>query len=237
MYEINIPEFEGPLDLLLHLIKKDNISINDISIENITNQYLAYLNKMENLNLNIASEYLVMSAELIYIKSLSLLPKMENEEEEEDLRENLINRLVEYEQYKNITSTFKRLEETRKDVFTKSPSNLLEYKDEENNIDYGVDLNDLICALNSFLNEKKLEKPLKTKVTNKEYSVSKRSIEIKNILKEKKKVNFVDLFDVFSKEYVVVTFLSILSMARNQEIDIEQEQNFKNIIIKEKGVL
>lgn len=237
MYEINIPEFEGPLDLLLHLIKKDNISINDISIENITNQYLAYLNKMENLNLNIASEYLVMSAELIYIKSLSLLPKMENEEEEEDLRENLINRLVEYEQYKNITSTFKRLEETRKDVFTKSPSNLLEYKDEENNIDYGVDLNDLICALNSFLNEKKLEKPLKTKVTNKEYSVSKRSIEIKNILKEKKKVNFVDLFDIFSKEYVVVTFLSILSMARNQEIDIEQEQNFKNIIIKEKGVL
>ena len=235
MYEINIPEFEGPLDLLLHLIKKDNISINDISIENITNQYLAYLNKMENLNLNIASEYLVMSAELIYIKSLSLLPKMENEEEEEDLRENLINRLVEYEQYKNIT--FKRLEETRKDVFTKSPSNLLEYKDEENNIDYGVDLNDLICALNSFLNEKKLEKPLKTKVTNKEYSVSKRSIEIKNILKEKKKVNFVDLFDIFSKEYVVVTFLSILSMARNQEIDIEQEQNFKNIIIKEKGVL
>lgn len=236
MYEINIPEFEGPLDLLLHLIKKDNININDISIENITKQYLDYINKMEEMNLNVASEYLVMASELMLIKSISLLPKVENEEEEEDLKENLINRLIEYEQYKNITSTFKELEGIRKDVFTKMPSDLLEYKEEDSNVDYGVDLNDLINALNNFLEQKELEKPLNTKVTNKEYSVSKRSMEIKNILKEKKKVNFTDLFDIVTKEYVVVTFLSILSMARKQEIDIEQEENFKNIIIKEKGV-
>lgn len=236
MYEINIPEFEGPLDLLLHLIKKDNININDISIENITKQYLDYINKMEEMNLNVASEYLVMASELMLIKSISLLPKVENEEEEEDLKENLINRLIEYEQYKNITSTFKELEGIRKDVFTKMPSDLLEYKEENSNVDYGVDLNDLINALNNFLEQKELEKPLNTKVTNKEYSVSKRSMEIKNILKEKKKVNFTDLFDIVTKEYVVVTFLSILSMARKQEIDIEQEENFKNIIIKEKGV-
>lgn len=236
MYEINIPEFDGPLDLLLHLIKKDNISITDISIDDITKQYLDYINKMEEMDLNIASEYLSLSAELMYIKSLSLLPKVESNEEEEDPKENLINRLIEYEQYKNITSTFKELEGIRKDVFTKMPSDLLEYKEENSNIDYGVDLNDLINALNNFLEQKELDKPLNTKVTNKEYSVSKRSMEIRNILKEKKKVNFIDLFDIVTKEYVVVTFLSILSMTRKQEIDIEQEENFKNIIIKEKGV-
>lgn len=236
MYEINIPEFDGPLDLLLHLIKKDNISITDISIDDITKQYLDYINKMEEMNLNVASEYLVMASELMLIKSISLLPKVENEIEEEDPKENLINRLIEYEQYKNITSTFKELEGIRRDVFTKMPSDLLEYKEKDSNVDYGVDLNDLINALNNFLEQKELEKPLNTKVTNKEYSVSKRSMEIKNILKEKKKVNFTDLFDIITKEYVVVTFLSILSMARKQEIDIEQEENFKNIIIKEKGV-
>ncbi len=237
MYKINIPEFDGPLDLLLHLIKKDNINITDISIDSITKQYLDYINEMEAMNLNIASEYLVMSAELLYIKSLSLLPKVENDEEdEEDPKEKLINRLIEYEQYKNITNTFKELEGIRKDVFTKMPSNLLEYKDENVNIDYGVNLNDLVNALNNFLEQKQLDKPLNTKVTNKEYSVSKRSLEIKNILKEKKKVNFTDLFDIVTKEYVVVTFLSILSMTRKQEIIIEQEENFKNIIIKEKGV-
>ena len=101
---------------------------------------------------------------------------------------------------------------------------------------YGIDLNDLLQALSKFLEQKELEKPLNTKITNKEYSVSKRSSEIRNILKRKKKVNFTDLFEVFTKEYVVITFLSILTMSRKQEIEIEQEHNFKNIIIKEKGV-
>ena len=81
-YEVNINEFEGPLDLLLHLIKKSNISINEISIDEITKQYLEYINKMEELNLDIASEYLVMAAELIEIKSSSLLPRQEIEEDE-----------------------------------------------------------------------------------------------------------------------------------------------------------
>ena len=103
-------------------------------------------------------------------------------------------------------------------------------------IDYGIDLNDLICALNNFLEQKQLEKPLNTKITNKEYSISIRSHEIRSILKKKKKVNFIDLFEVYNKEYIVITFLSILAMSRKQEIEIEQEQNFKNIVIKEIGV-
>ena len=237
-YNIDIPEFEGPLDLLLHLIKQSNIDIYDISIDDITKQYLDYINKMEEMNLNIASEYLVMAAELIEMKSNSLLPKKEVEEDdyEEDPKEKLINRLLEYEVYKNITNTFKELEEYRHEVYTKERDSLIEYQDINRNVDYGVNLDDLINALNKFLKEKELNKPLNTKVTTKEYSIHKRSNEIRNIIKRKKKVNFTELFDVVTKEYVVITFLSILNMTRKQEITIEQDNNFKDIIIKEKGV-
>ena len=236
-YEININEFQGPLDLLLHLIKQSNVNINEISNDEITKQYLDYIKRMEELNLDIASEYLVMAAELIEIKSSSLLPKndIEDDEFEEDPKEKLINRLLEYEQYKKMTDTFKELEEYRQEIYTREPDNLLDYKDNEE-ADYGVDLNDLLEALSKFLEQKELDKPLNTKITNKEYSVSIRSSEIRNILKKKKKINFTDLFEVYTKEYVVITFLSILAMSRKQEIEIEQENNFKNIIIKEKGV-
>ena len=235
-YEININEFQGPLDLLLHLIKKENISINEISIDKITKQYLDYIKKMEELNLDIASEYLVMAAELIEIKSSSLLPKqdIEDDEFEEDPKEKLINRLLEYEQYKKMTDTFKELEEYRHEIYTREPDTLLDFKDDSED-DYGVDLSDLLSALSKFLEQKELDKPLNTKITNKEYSVSIRSNEIRNILKTKKKVNFTELFEIFTKEYVVITFLSILAMSRKQEIEIEQEDNFKNIVIKEKG--
>ena len=135
-----------------------------------------------------------------------------------------------------MTNTFKELEEYRHEIYTREPDNLLDYKDTEET-DYGVDLSDLLSALSKFLEQKELDKPLNTKITNKEYSVSIRSSEIRNILKTKKKVNFTDLFEVFTKEYVVITFLSILAMSRKQEIEIEQEHNFKNIIIKEKGAI
>ena len=234
-YEVTIDGFDGPLDLLLHLIKKSNIDIVDININDVTKQYLDYINKMEELNLDVASEYLVMAAELIEIKSNSLLPKPEVEEEEEDPRERLIKRLLEYEQYKKVTEEFKEYEKTRQEVFTREPDNLNEFK-EKKKIDYGVDLNDLLEAFKSFINEKENDKPLNTKITNKEYSITKRCAEIKTILKKKKKVDFRELFEVYNREYVVITFLSILSMARTGDIVIEQESNFNNIVIKEKGV-
>lgn len=239
-YKIEIPEFEGPLDLLLHLIKQDNIDIKDISINRVTKQYLEYIQMMEDMNLNIASEYLVMAAELIEIKSSSLLPCKEvtEDEYEEDPKEQLIRRLLEYEQYKNLTKTFKELENIRSEVYTKEPDNLLEYKDNNEYIDYGVDLNDLINTLNKFLSEKELTKPLNTKVTNKEYSIGKRSVEIRDIIRKNRKMNFLDLFkETINKEYIIVTFLAILSMSKKQEIEIVQENNFKDIIIKERNLL
>ena len=230
---IDIPEFEGPLDLLLHLIKKDNIDIQNINIEKITKQYMEYINLMEELNLNIASEYLVMAAELLEIKSTSLLPQQIVEEDnyEQNTKENLIKKLLNYEQYKNISTKFKEFEEYRNEIYTKEPSILLDIN-EENSVDYGVTLNDLIDAFSKFMKQKELSKPLNTKITNKEYSVGKRCNEIKKLLNKNEKLDFKDLINDFSKEYIVVTFLAILSMSKNLEIVIEQQNNFKNIILK-----
>ena len=232
-YEIKIDEFEGPLDLLLHLIKKSNIDIYDISLEEITNQYLDYINNMKELNLDIASEYLVMASELLEYKSKSLLPKKENVEDEyeEDPKEELIKRLVDYKKYKEITSTFKNLESIRSNIYTKSPSNISEYSDNLVNND-NVSVDDLIGAFKKFIERKNYEKPINTKITTKELSVSERIIEIRNKLKINNSINFIDLFDKYNKSYVVITFLSILEMSKNKEIKIVQEDNFSTIIIK-----
>ena len=236
--EFKIHDFEGPLDLLLHLIKESKMDIMDIEIEKITDQYVEFLQEQEKMNLEVSSEYLVLASELIEIKSKLLIPRETLDEESDmiDPREELINRLLEYEAYKNMTSSFRTLEEFRHEVYTKERNSLLEYKDNDKNVDYGISLEDLVNALNKFLEKKELKKPLDTKITNKEYSVHKRSEEIRNILKKRKKINFTELFDIASKDYIVVTFLSILNMTRKQEITIEQDNNFTNIIIKEKGV-
>ena len=232
-YVTKINEFEGPLDLLLHLIKKSNIDIYDISLSDITDQYLEYIHQMEELNLDIASEYLVMATELLEYKSRSLIPKkIEVDKEEEDPKEELIKRLVDYKKYKEITSEFKKLEDIRSEIYTKTPSNINEYDEKViNNSELSV--NDLISAFKKFIDRKEYEKPLNTKITTKELSVSDRIIKIKEILKTKNEVNFIDLFDKLTKDYVVVTFLSILEMSKNKEIEIKQDNNFGNIIIKE----
>lgn len=231
-YKIMINEFEGPMDLLLHLIKKNNIDIIDISIDEITKQYLSYIEAMEKLNLDIASEYLITASELLEIKSSKLLPKREDEENiEEDLEQQFINRLVEYKQYKEITGQFKNLEESRKEIYTKLPESLNQYR-ENKEMDLGdISLDDLVNAFSKFLSRKELEKPLNTKITTKEYSINERNTEIRNILKKKKKVNFTELFDVYRKDYVVVTFLSILALAKRQEIEIKQDNNFNEIYL------
>lgn len=231
-YNIELPEFEGPLDLLLHLIKQDNISIFDISIDKITKQYLDYIHKMEELNLNIASEYLVMASDLLQIKSKTLLPKKDNEEDEEDPREELINRLINYQNYKDSIEKLRSYEALRKEVYTKEPT-LEEYKSDEHDNSLNITLDDLVNALSKFLQDKERAKPLATKITNKEYSVGKRSTEIRDILRVKKKMNFVELFDELSKDYIVVTFLAILDMSKRQELSIVQENNFENIVLEE----
>lgn len=241
-YSIKIDAFEGPLDLLLHLIKKDNIKIIDIDIDKITKQYLDYINKMEELNIDVASAYLVMASELLEIKSISLLPNTSNtvlEEDEEvdnaNTKEKLIERLLEYEKYKNITSTFRDLEDTRSEIFIKSPENRHNYTETVLTNELGYDANSLYNAFMEFLKRKSMEKPITTKVATKEYSIKKRTSEIRGLLTIRKQVKFRELFDNFNKDYVIVTFLSILDMAKNKELTINQSNNFEEITLKLRG--
>lgn len=232
-YVVTIDNFDGPLDLLLHLIKEQDIDIYDIKIEDITKQYLDYIRHMKELNLEIASEYLVMASELIEIKSKMLLPKKKEKEDddyEEDPRELLIERLLAYKRYKEVTSEFKDLELTRKMVFTREPDNLNRYvKEDESSEELGVA--DLIDAFNNLLKRKELDRPIATKITKKELSVAEKVNKIKNILRNKKRINFEDIFEVSTKEEVIISFLSVLEMVKKDEILLTQEGNFKNIVI------
>lgn len=235
-YLVTIDNFSGPLDLLLHLIKQSNIDIYDIKIEEITKQYLDYIEAMSNMNLDIASSYLVMASELIEMKSSYLLPKKEKEvdEYEEDPKERLIKRLVEYKNYKEAIEKFHELEVDRQNYYTKPSSELSDFA-KSNKLPTDVDLSDLLDAFSKFLSRKEIEKPLNTKITNKEYSIQERSSEIKNLIKKSKKVSFNDLFTVRTRSYIVITFLSILSLAKNNEINIKQDNNFDEILLCEVG--
>lgn len=230
--EFRIDDFEGPLDLLLHLIKESKMDIMNIEIELITKQYMDFLKEQEKMDLEISSEYLVLASELLEIKSKMLIPnnKIEEEEEVEDPREELVNRLLEYQAYKDITKVLQEKENLRKDIYTKAPEDIHNYLDESGEIVCDASLDDLIEAFQKYYQRKMQEKPLKTKVTVKEISVSSRRHDIKRILKSKKRVSFFELFPEMSKEYVVATFLAILEMARNHELKIVQEDMFDDII-------
>lgn len=231
---ISIDNFEGPLDLLLHLVKESNIDILDIKIEEITDKYLNYINHEKELNIDISSSYLVMATELMYLKSKSLLPLNKKEDDTEDdeeiTREKLINKLLEYKKYKEMTPIFKELEEERKKIYIKAPEKVSNYV--EHNIHGEESIDNLVEAFKKFLNRKDLEKPLETTITKREYSVRKRKDDIKNILKIKKKVYLEDLFEEYNKPFVVVTFLSILEMVKEKEVAIKQNKNFDNILIE-----
>ena len=235
MDNLLIGDFEGPLDLLLHLIKKSKMEIFDIEISEITKEYLNSIKEMTDMNLDIASEYLVMAAELIEMKSRKLLPNKKDEEEKEEdenPEEELKRRLIEYKKYKESTEVFRNLEENRANYYTKAPESLKQYSSEKLENDGSVGIFDLLDAFQKLLERQEYNKPKNTKITRKELSVKERVAKIRDILKVHKKINFIELFDNFSKPYVVVTFLSVLEMAKNREINIKQDNNFSDIYLE-----
>ena len=157
-----IENFEGPLDLLLHLIKEDNIDICDISIARITEQYLSYINEMQNMNLDIASEYLVMAAELIEFKSKTLLPNTNVEEVTEEFKEEIINKLYDYKEYKEFSENLKALAIKRSTMFDKAPSDCHEFVSYEDYKNMGS-ADDLKLALEKVLQNLNDIKPIETK--------------------------------------------------------------------------
>lgn len=234
MDKLSIGDFEGPLDLLLHLIKKNKMEIFDIEISFITRQYIDFIREMKDKNLDVASEYLVMAAELIELKSKKLVPGVKEETNDEYIssEEELKKRLLEYQKYKESMNTFRSLEEKRNNYFTKSPESIREYSNKKIENDGSIGIFDLLDAFQKLLERQNYNKPVNTKITRKELSVKERIVTIRDMLKEKKKVNFVELFDNFEKPYVVVTFLSVLEMTKNREINIKQDNNFSDIYLE-----
>ncbi|WP_326947013.1 segregation/condensation protein A [Bacillus alveayuensis] len=241
-YLVKIDAFEGPLDLLLHLINRLEIDIYDIPVAKITEQYVAYIHAMQELELDVASEYLVMAATLLSIKSRMLLPRQEEEmmeaefyiEEAEDPRKELVDRLIEYRKYKEAAQKLKEKEKDRSQVFTKPPSDLSEYVTEKSieNQKLQVTIYDMIGAFQKMMRRKKLEKPLTTRITRQEIPIEKRMKEIIHDLRTfRGKRHFYDLFPSNHKEYLVTTFLAILELMKKQYIYIEQERNFADIYI------
>lgn len=239
-YLIDINNFHGPLDLLLHLVRSTEMDIYEIDTRVIIEEYLNYIEKMQDLNIDVASEFLVMAATLVHLKSKMLIGATVEQTEEEtefeiNSEEDLKNRILEYEKYKNMTEVFKELEEKRNDFYTKEPVSLKEYTDKKITNDGSVTLDDLVNALLAYQERMNYLKPVHTKITKREISVEDRITSIKDKLKEHKKMDFLELFEEVTKEYLVVTFLAILQMNKNDEINIYQEKNFDNIIIEKVG--
>ncbi|MBT2665335.1 MULTISPECIES: segregation/condensation protein A [Bacillaceae] len=244
-YNIKIDAFEGPMDLLLHLINRLEIDIYDIPMADITDQYLSYIHTMQHLELDVASEYLVMAATLLAIKSKTLLPKHEDElmidEDgeifEEDPRDELVEKLLEYKKYKNAAEEFKGMEEERSLIFTKPPSDLSVYvkEAESDKQELNISLYDMLGALQKLLRRQKIQKPLYTKVTKQEISIEKRMDEIMIELQSiKGKKSFFELFSLPVKEHIVITFMAVLELMKLNEIIVEQEDNFSDIMIAAK---
>ena len=231
-----INDFEGPLDLLLHLVRTAKMDIYTIDTKYIIDKYLEFINSLPKDDLDDASEYLVMASELIHLKSRLLLNlDTETEDDSEfsiNSEEDLKNKLIEYERYQNITGIFKELEEKRNEFFTKVPENLTEYVEKEKITNEIMDPDLLKEALLELQKRMSYQKPLNTKITRREISVEDRVNKVREFLSVRKVAKFTELFEDYSKEMVVATFLAILDMCKNKEIKLIQEDNFGEILIE-----
>ena len=230
-YKVKLELFEGPLDLLLYLIKKEEIDIHDIPIAKITAQYLEALDLMKMLDLDIAGEFLVMAATLMQIKSRMLLPPEEQppqEEEEPDPREELVKRLLEYQKFKEAAAKLAQMEGERRDFFTRR-SNLPEMAGEEEAY-FETSIFDLISAFSQVT--ERLSKQQFYEVLKEEFTVEDKIHQILHILTQKPVLYFSEMFEqTKSKVEVVATFLAILELIRLKEIMAHQRQSFGEIEI------
>jgi segregation and condensation protein A len=224
IYNIKIPVFEGPFDLLLHLIKENKIDIYDIPIALITGQYLRYMEMMKELNLEIAGEFLVMAATLIYIKSRMLLPPDEeaSPEELEDPRLELVNRLVEYQRFKEAASGLRKREEDWMKVFQKEP-----VSDEEGVYLSDVSLFDLLGAFKKILDT---APPELVSITKETLTVKDRMSVIMEMLERQEAVRFEEMFkEGVTRLQLIITFIALLELIRFGLARAYQEKEFGNI--------
>lgn len=235
-YSIKIPVFEGPLDLLLHLIRQNKVDIYDIPIALITHQYLEYIEVMKELNLEIASEFLVMAATLIYIKSRMLLPPDETIDtgEQEDPREVLVQRLLEYQAFKEASQGLREREETWINAFARPALDKEKLSLEPELFLFDVNLFDLVGALRKILSK---APPEMVKITRQTLTVKDRIALILEQMEERPTIRFDDLFaEDRTRIQIIVTFLALLEILKLGLVRAYQGEEFGAVwIMRQSG--
>jgi segregation and condensation protein A len=222
-YNIKLPIYEGPLDLLLHLIKKNKIDISDIPIALITHQYLEYLEAMKELNLEIAGEFLVMAATLLHIKSRMLLPQVQVENpEEEDPRTELVHKLIEYQKFRELALKLEELDTYQSQLYFRDPLPE-ERPDIEIEYEFEVSLFDLISAFHKALKSLEAQTPYRVEVER--IDIQQKMIELLEILETTPFLSFTTLFkNTLHKVELIVLFLGILELAKLGQIFLSQSE-------------
>ncbi len=232
-YSVKLENFEGPLDLLLFLVRKNEVDIQDIPILVITRQYMDYIDIMKSMNLDIAGEFLVMAATLMHIKSRSLLPKSDDEDEDEAIQslDELKKQLLEYQQYREAAQTLKEQNILEKDVFTRTA--FVEPQNKEEGKMLGeAGLFDLLSALKKVI-ERAADNDFVMEVSVEKLSVKDRMNDLLLMVRGKHEgIQFEDLFnDNVTKIEIITTFLALLELMKHQALKIFQNENFSHIYV------
>src|SRR5579863_2382413 len=233
-YKINIPMYEGPLDLLLDLIKQQKMSIHDIQISQITSQYLDYLHKLEELNVDVSSEFIYMAASLIYIKSKMLLPPdplASAEEQSADPREELVQRLIEHEKFKNAAQLLYQKQQIEEHVWSKPDKTL--YNDEGTEGELVVSLVDLVRVFQQVLERKK--EVARIELTHDVFTVAQMIAQLRSqiLSSDTSTVSLIQFFEACpSRHAMIVAFLAVLEMVKLQAVALVQEKQFADILVK-----
>jgi segregation and condensation protein A len=234
-YQVRLDIFEGPMDLLVYLIRQQEIDIYDIPIALLADQYLEYVTRIENLNLEKAGDFLLMAATLLQIKSRMLLPRPEGEEGEwEDPRTELVEKIVEYMQFKEIAEHMRRLEELSSRQAERGFSEVDLYSYQEEGIQIDATVNELILTFGRLLLKKPPPEPVHHLLREK-ISTVRRAGEIREMLRQARRLIFSDLVpEGSSRSFIVVTLVALLEMAKGREIKIEQTDPFSQLWIVRK---
>ncbi|MGM0502261.1 MAG: segregation and condensation protein A [Bacillota bacterium] len=243
-YEVKIDAFQGPIDLLWHLLQKDELEIYDIKISEITNQYLDYIATMQRLDLDVASEFLIMAARLMEIKAQTLLPSPNDEDTDvEDPRQKLVERLLEYKKYKDLATELRDFEQQQRKSYTRNVAPLLEKLEfEEESPLEDIKLDQFVAAFEQVLTRRKKRKKEEALAEERQKITH---LEPENVTVQEQKGYIMQqivkldgaatLWQIFSKLEskleVIVTFMSLLELIKIEEIKIEQENNFAEVSI------
>lgn len=238
-YKFKLEQFEGPLDLLLHMIKEKKMDILEINVAQIASQYVDLIHNMKTLNLEVAAEYLEMAAYLIEIKSKALIPRETVNVDgafEVDERERLIKRLIEYKKFKEISQVLDKMADDRLAYFSKAKSSLKEFEVvlPETDIPQDLDLTSLVMAFEKMFKRLADNRPIETKMVKSEISIEDRKAEMEKVINSRiGKFSVMEFFtDRFDKYFFVATIVALLDFAKHRQVLVSQDDEFGDIMVE-----